>query len=167
MHIPTSSCFYCGQPDSTTDHVPPLTKRPSAKPNRPQFSVNACPQCNSTLSDHDFSTIESRIAYAQKRALKSGRTINWHNAQLNQELYATYIAPRRTNRARRLPTKVCFICGAKINLGLYCSSKCKSRARSARSREALFSNPQPTAEINQQIINNYKSGRSRSPLGHD
>lgn len=64
------SCFYCGCPADSIDHIPPRAARPYLDPKRyPQTEVRACRECNSLLGYRGIFTPDRRKRFI-KRALR-------------------------------------------------------------------------------------------------
>lgn len=63
-------CIYCGDPSDCYDHFVPATTMTT---DDNSMTVPACSPCNMRLGPRDFKTLEHRIAFAWKEALKAQR----------------------------------------------------------------------------------------------
>jgi len=60
------TCFYCGMPADTVDHVPPVSLVDSLvglERLLPRWVVPACHECNSTLGDEPLFKLSERAAF--------------------------------------------------------------------------------------------------------
>ena len=85
--IPTgteSCCYYCGEPSTELDHVPPLSAAHLAKV---RYLVPSCHECNALLSDRAILKLEQRASYLsekyKKRYCKVLRAPHWSREEID------------------------------------------------------------------------------------
>jgi len=90
------ACFYCGEPATTMDHQPPISRvddyRAIGLRREVYVKVNCCKECNSLLGDHLTDTLIERELLAkrslEKRYLNLVRQPEWTNKEIRR------LAPR-------------------------------------------------------------------------
>lgn len=79
-------CTYCGESAEDRDHVIPVSYTHNIRVFAGTDWVWACKQCNNILSNHMFTTIETRAAYLlgvyEKKLKKLINFVNWEDWEL-------------------------------------------------------------------------------------
>jgi hypothetical protein len=87
------TCFYCGLPASTIDHVIPISyieqilDIDGAIP-RPLYKVSACTECNCLSSSNVFNSIDDKKAFVKRRLKRRyAKYLNmphWDQSEINK-----------------------------------------------------------------------------------